>query len=258
MLFREAGRSSMFDQSFDNRRQAGEFLATQLTHYADHPDTIVLALPRGGVPVGFAIAQELHLPLDVLLVRKLGVPGHEEYAMGAITGSGLYVLRDDMVAVSGVERQVIEEAGRREMNELHRREELYRHDRPMLQPQDKTVILVDDGMATGSSMLAAVRALHVSHPARIAVAVPVGSPDACAIIEKEVDELVCPLKPEYFRAVSLWYHDFAQTSDDEVRHLLQQAATEHAVRQAMPGAAPDNPPPAPQQGTNGTNPHHQR
>jgi putative phosphoribosyl transferase len=222
---------SMVESRFADRRQAGEMLAAELSaQLAQHVDlsaAMVLALPRGGVPVGFAIAQALHLPLDVLMVRKLGMPGHEEFAMGAITSDGIYVLRDDMVLLSGAQAAAIEETGRREMQELRRREELYRDERPLLAPQGRTAIIVDDGMATGSTMLAAVRALRSLHPACVIAAVPVAAPDAHAMVAREVDAIVCLAVPEHFRAVSLWYDDFSQTTDDEVRDLLRQAAQQH-------------------------------
>src|SRR5262245_25330895 len=214
---------------FRDRTEAGRYLARKLQAYTDRPDVIVLALPRGGVPVAFEVAQKLHAPLDVFLVRKLGVPGREELAMGAIASGGVRVLNEDVVRYLNIPEEVIEEVAEQERQELERRERLYRGDRPAPEVRGKTVILIDDGLATGSTMRAAVRALRQQRPARVVVAVPVGSPDTCAEFSAEADEVVCGRTPDPFYAVGAWYDDFSQTSDDEVRWLLHLAAQEQAA-----------------------------
>ena len=208
---------------FRDRREAGRFLARELAAYANRPDVIVLALPRGGVPVGDEIAQALHAPLDVFLVRKLGVPGHEEYAMGAIASGGVSVLNEEVVQRLGISPYQIETVAAREQRELERRERAYRGERPPPEVSGRTVILVDDGLATGASMQAAVLALRRLQPARIVVAVPVAAPETCEQLREIADEVVCATTPEPFYAVGLWYEDFSQTSDEEVRALLAQA-----------------------------------
>jgi putative phosphoribosyl transferase len=218
----------MSPQLFRDRSEAGRQLAARLAHYADHPDVLVLALPRGGVPVGYEVARALHVPMDVFIVRKLGVPGHEELAMGAVASGGVRVLNDQVVRGLGIPDYVIDAVAGWELQELERRERLYRGQRPPPDVRGKTVILVDDGLATGSTMLAAVRALHQLGPARIVVAVPVASPDTCELLKSEVDEVVCAVTPEPFYAVGLWYQNFSQTTDEEVRELLEQSASEVA------------------------------
>jgi putative phosphoribosyl transferase len=208
---------------FRDRSEAGRVLARLLKPYADQPGLIVLALPRGGVPVAFEVARALHAPLDVFVVRKLGVPGHEEYAMGAIASGGVRVLNDDVVDYLGIHEDAVEDVARAEQAELQRRERLYRGDRPAPPVEGRTVILVDDGLATGSTMRAAVRALRLQSPARLVVAVPVAAEDTCVALRSEADEVVCARTPEPFRAVGLWYDDFSQTGDDEVRDLLEAA-----------------------------------
>ncbi len=208
---------------YKNRSQAGKLLSQALAHYADHGSACVLALPRGGVPVAYAVARALHLPLDVLLVRKLGMPGHEEYAMGAVGSGGVRVLQPEVVEFFKLAPGVVEAATKRELAELERRERSYRGDRPPPQLEGQVAILVDDGLATGSSMRAAVEIARRHHPARIVVAVPVGAPDSCEALAAEVDELVCPRQPPHFRAVSQWYREFEQTTDDEVKELLALA-----------------------------------
>jgi len=184
----------------------------------------VLALPRGGVPVAFVVAQALHAPLDVFLVRKLGVPGQEELAMGAIATGGVRVLNAEVVRYLGIPEEVIDTVAAREMQEITRRERLYRADRPAPDVRGRTVILVDDGLATGSTMRAAVATLRQQQPARLVVAVPTAAPETCEELSAEVDEIVCAVTPEPFYAVGLWYKDFAQTTDEEVRDLLARAA----------------------------------
>jgi putative phosphoribosyl transferase len=209
---------------FRDRQDAGRQLADRLTHYADQPDVLVLALPRGGVPVGFEVADALRAPLDVFLVRKLGVPGQEELAMGAIASGGIRVLNDPVVRLLGLSETDIATVEAEERRELDRREREYRAGRPPLDVAGKVVILVDDGLATGSSMRAAVRALRSLDPARIVVAVPVGARETCEELELESDEAVCAREPEPFHAVGLWYENFSQTSDEEVRDLLARGA----------------------------------
>lgn len=208
---------------FGNRREAGRALARALAAYADRPEVIVLGLPRGGVPVAFEVAQALRAPLDVFLVRKLGVPGHEELAMGAIASGGELVLNDEVVRGLGPTHHEIEGVARRERQELERRERAYRGHRAAPRLEGRTVILVDDGLATGSSMRAAVRAVRRAVPHRIIVAVPVAPAETCEVLSREADHVVCLATPEPFLAVGLWYVDFAQTTDDEVRALLAQA-----------------------------------
>ncbi len=217
---------------FDNRRDAGRRLAGVLQHYANRPDVLVLALPRGGVPVAFEVAQALNAPLDVFLVRKLGVPGHEELAMGALATGGLIVLNDSVVQALRISRQEIDRVAAMEREELARREREYRGDRPPPEVAGRTVILIDDGLATGSTMRAAAAALRQQGPARIVIAVPVSSPQTCQELGAEVDEIVCLLTPEMFYAVGMWYIDFSPTTDQEVRDLLQQgrpASDNHSV-----------------------------
>ena len=208
---------------FRDRAEAGRLLTSKLTEYANRPDALVLALPRGGVPVGYEVAKALNVPLDVFLVRKLGVPGHEELAMGAIASGGVIVLNDDVVHALRIPQSLIDRVAQREQQELERREKASRGDRPKPDVQGKTVILVDDGLATGSTMRAAIRALRQRGPAKIVVAVPAASPDTCAEFRGEVDEIVCALTPEPFYAVGLWYEDFSQTSDQEVSDLLERS-----------------------------------
>jgi putative phosphoribosyl transferase len=215
---------------FRDRFDAGRQLAAKLNRYASREDVVVLALPRGGVPVAFEVATALGAPLDVFLVRKLGLPGHEELAMGAIASGGVRVLNEEVVRGLGIPPWVIDEAAEQEQLELERRERAYRDARPAPDVRDRIVILVDDGLATGSTMRAAVTALRRLGPARIVVAVPVGAPDTCSEFQTIADEAICASEPEPFYAVGLWYEDFSQTSDEEVRELLQRAAEEAPSR----------------------------
>jgi len=205
---------------FRDRREAGRFLARSLGAYANRPDVIVLALPRGGVPVAYEVARALHAPLDVFVVRKLGVPGHEEFAMGAIASGGVRVLNEELVQELHIPRPAIEAVAAREEQELARRERRYRGDSPPPDVRGCTVILVDDGLATGSTMQAAITALRRLQPARIVVAVPTAAPETCEQMRAAADEVVCALTPEPFHAVGAWYQDFSQTSDEEVAALL--------------------------------------
>jgi len=209
---------------FTDRREAGVELAAGLQQYNAAGNLVVLALPRGGVPVAYEVARALSAPLDVFLVRKLGVPGHEELAMGAIATGGVRVLNTDVVGWYGIPPEMIDAVARQEEAELQRRERAYRDQRPPVAVAGRTMVLIDDGLATGSTMKAAVQAVRTQDPARIVVAVPVGAPDTCRELQSLADEVVCVKMPESFRAVGLWYRDFAQTTDDEVRQLLQLAA----------------------------------
>ncbi|NDJ75413.1 MAG: phosphoribosyltransferase [Chloroflexi bacterium] len=210
-------------EQFHDRHDAGRFLADQLMEYADRDDVLVLALPRGGVPVAFEVAQALNVPLDVFVVRKLGVPGHEELAMGAIASGGTRVLNRDVVLGAGIGTETLDQIAAREREELRRREQAYRDNRPEPEIDGQTVILVDDGLATGATMWAAVVALRQLDPAQIIVAVPTASPETCAAFEQEVDRVICFITPEAFGGVGRWYRDFAQTTDEQVRDLLCQA-----------------------------------
>jgi putative phosphoribosyl transferase len=209
---------------FRDRSEAGRLLAQLLRAYADRDDVIVLALPRGGVPVAYEVAKALGAPLDVFVVRKLGVPGYEELAMGAIASGGTVVLDRDLIRRLGISEDDLRRAIATEVRELERRESAYRRGRGPLDLQDKTVILVDDGLATGSTMRAAALAVREQRPKQIVVAVPVAAEETCAEFRDDVDDIVCAVTPKPFHAVGLWYDDFSQTSDDEVRELLAQAA----------------------------------
>lgn len=221
-------RSARFHDRFD----AGRRLASVLQPYAGRPNLLVLALPRGGVPVAYEVARQLHAPLDLMLVRKLGVPGHEELAMGAIAAGGVRVISDDVVRALGIPDRSIAAIAAHEEHELERRAREYRGDRPLPDVEGKTVILIDDGLATGSTMRAAVAALKSQNPERLVVAVPVAAPETCEALRQEVDDVICALEPEPFFAVGNWYHDFSQTSDEEVRELLQRAS--ESVLEAPP------------------------
>lgn len=206
-----------------DRVAAGRGLARLLEHYRDHPRAIVLALPRGGVPVAWEIARELALPLDLLLVRKFGMPGHEEYAMGAIASGGVRVLNEEALRYSRVDEHALEAVTARERRELERRDRLYRGEREAPELKDRVVLLVDDGLATGSTMRAAVQAVRQQAPARIVLVAPVASSDALAMLEPLVEEVVCALVPDWLSSIGEWYRDFGQTSDGEVQELLRQA-----------------------------------
>lgn len=217
---------------FQDRFDAGRILAEQLRHHAGDPSVLVLALPRGGVPVAFEIAQALASPLDVFIVRKLGVPGCEELAMGAIASGGVRVLNEDVIRQLNIPESAIEAVAAEEAQELSRREKIYRGDREPVQIQHHAVILVDDGLATGASMRAAVQALRRQNPASITIAVPVGSREICDKLRPEVDELICGGTPEPFYAVGTWYSNFIQTTDEEVGRLLERAEEAGRARQA--------------------------
>jgi putative phosphoribosyl transferase len=208
---------------FRDRFEAGRALAERLGRYAARPDVVVLALPRGGVPVGFELARELGVSLDAFIVRKLGVPGHEELAFGAIASGGVRVLNDEVVDALRLDQATIEHVTRQESRELDRREELFRHGLPAPGIAGRTVILVDDGLATGSTMRAAAMAVRAQQPERLIIAVPVGASDTCRRLRDEADELICLETPSPFQAVGLWYEDFSETRDAEVRELLGRA-----------------------------------
>ncbi len=219
---------------YRDRFEAGQRLATKLMAYADRQDVLVLGLPRGGVPVAYEVAKALHAPLDVFIVRKLGVPGREELAMGAIATGGIRVINESVVRMLHIPDHIIDTVAAREQQELERREHLYRDDRPPPYVDACTVILIDDGLATGSTMRAAIAALRLQHPARIVVAVPVAALPTCEELGTEVDEIVCAQTPEPFYGVGLWYENFSQTTDEEVHDLLAQAEQEKAVAAQKP------------------------
>src|SRR6266446_5601565 len=223
----------MTPERFRDRREAGRLLAAKLAGYANRRDVVVLALPRGGVPIAYKVARALRAPLDVFVVRKLGVPGYEELAMGAVATGGLRVLNDQIVQDLRIPDYVIDRVAAEEGEELTRRERAYRGGRPPLDVHGRTVILVDDGLATGATMRAAVKALRQHRPAHIVVAVPTASPETCEELKTEVDEVVCAITPEPFHAVGYWYEDFTQTTDQEVRELL--ARRQH-LEEAQPTA----------------------
>ncbi|NMM04785.1 MAG: phosphoribosyltransferase [Polaromonas sp.] len=206
---------------FRDRRHAGCVLAQKLAHYRGRPDLLVLALPRGGVAVGFEVARALQAPLDIFMVRKLGFPGQEEYAMGAIASGGVRVMNS--LPGLTVSPKVVAAVVAREQAELLRRERLYRGERPAISVAGRCVIVVDDGLATGATMRAALQAIRQQQPACLVAAVPVGDKDSCQALREEADEVVCAAMPQPFRAVGLWYEDFPQASDDEVRSLLEEA-----------------------------------
>lgn len=210
---------------FKDRRDAGRKLAEKLSAYANRSDVIVLALPRGGVPVAYEVALALNAPLDIFIVRKLGLPGHEELAMGAIATGGARIINQDIVRSFNVPQGMIEAVVKQELKELERRERLYRGDRAMREIlHDHTAILIDDGLATGASMNAALIGLRGKDPARIVIAVPTAALETCEAFKPKVDEIICATTPEPFYGVSRWYEDFSQTSDEEVQTLLEEAA----------------------------------
>ncbi len=214
--------SAMDDRTpFADRREAGRELAERLRKYAGRSDVVVLALPRGGVPIAYEVAEALGAPLDLFLVRKLGTPGHRELAMGAIASGGVRVLNDEVVRWYGIPASAIDAVAREEQQELERREQLYREGRPPAKLEGRIAILVDDGLATGSTMRAAVRAVKTQQPSRVIVAVPVGARDTCSEFGEIAEEVVCARMPEPFSAVGQWYRDFDQTTDEEVRQLLR-------------------------------------
>ena len=219
---------------FRDRVDAGQKLAARLTEYAGRPDVLVLALPRGGVPVGAEVARALGVPLDVFLVRKLGVPGHAELAMGAIAAGGLQVLSEALIRDLGLPPSLVQQVAARERLELDRRDRLFRGSRPPISVRGRTILLIDDGLATGSTMQAAVMALRPQGPARIVVAAPVGARETCERLLRIADDVVCLEMPEPFTAVGLWYERFDQTSDEEVTRLLAAPAPPARQRGTRP------------------------
>ena len=229
----------MIPKRFRDRREAGRLLAGKLTGYANRPDVLLLALPRGGVSVAYEVARALRAPLDVFVVRKLGVPGHEELAMGALAPDGVRILNQEVVKALDIPESIIDEVAAQELEELKRRERLYRGSRPPPDLRGRTVILVDDGLATGATMRAAIRALQ-QQPARIIVGVPTASPDTCEALGAEADEVICVMTPRPFLSVGHWYDDFTQTTDEEVRRLLAQRQ-QPEDRQPSPSATDTTP-----------------
>jgi len=209
---------------FLDRRDAGRQLAARLAGYADDPGVLVLGLPRGGLPVAFEVARVLQAPLDVFVVRKLGAPGHRELAMGAIASGGLRVLNSDVIEALGITPAEVESVAARELREVERQQKAFRGDKPLPDLLGRTIVVVDDGLATGSTMRAAVGALRQSNPASIIVAAPVAAAETVCRLRQEADRVVCLSAPYDFHAVSMWYEDFSQTSDEEVRNLLESAA----------------------------------
>jgi putative phosphoribosyl transferase len=216
---------------FEDRRHGGQVLASALSKYTGRQNVVVLGLPRGGVPVAFEVARHLGALLDIFVVRKLGVPGHEELAMGARAPGGIRVLNEEVVSGLGIDESVIESVVKAEASELKRREQAYRGDRPPFNVAGRTAILVDDGLATGSSMRAAVAGLRKRGPKRVVVGVPVAARSTCEQLANEVDEMVCAVTPKFFFAVGHWYADFSQTTDEEVRQLLEAARHQQAERE---------------------------
>jgi putative phosphoribosyl transferase len=220
---------------FRDRREAGQRLAAKLSTYANRSDVLVIGLPRGGVPVAAEVAKALHAPMDICLVRKLGVPSHKELAMGAIASGGVRVLNYDVLSWLKISSKTIDEVAARELRELQRRDRAYRGDCLPLEVRDRTIILVDDGLATGSTMKAAIAVIKAQHPQRIVVAVPVAAPDICQEMEELVDEVVCVMTPDPLYAIGFWYENFAQTTDAEVCELLQKHFADASPTSAIGG-----------------------
>ncbi len=210
-------------QFFKDRRDAGRILAQDLSAYAGRSDVVIFALPRGGVPVAYEVSLALNAPLDIFIVRKLGLPGHEELAIGAIASGGIRVLNEDIILALNLPDEMINLVAEQEMRELERREKSYRGDRLPLSAHDKTAMLIDDGLATGASMRAAVAGVRTQSPARIVIAVPTAAPETCNALKFRVDEIVCAMTPAPFLGVGQWYEDFSQVTDEEVRTLLEKA-----------------------------------
>ncbi|MEW6735218.1 MAG: phosphoribosyltransferase [Acidobacteriota bacterium] len=222
---------------YRDRTDAGKRLAIKLQAYANRSDVLVLALPRGGVLVAFQVAEALNAPLDIYLVRKLGVPGHKELAMGAIASGGVRVINDDVVNYLGISGETIDRVAEEETEELSRRDHLYRGGKIRPELSGRTIILIDDGLATGSSMRAAVQALKQANPAKIVIAVPVAPSSTCEGFKTEVDEIICLETPEPFQAIGLWYRNFSQTTDEEVKELLERAAQRTERKAATKGVS---------------------
>jgi putative phosphoribosyl transferase len=223
------------NERFRDRTEAGQRLAAKLSTYANRSDVLVIGLPRGGVPVAAEVAKALHAPMDICLVRKLGVPSHKELAMGAIASGGVRVLNYDVLSWLKISSKTIDEVAARELRELQRRDRAYRGDRLPPEVRDRTVILVDDGLATGSTMRAAIAVLKEQHPQRMVLAVPVAAPDTCREMEELVDEVVCVMTPDPLYAIGLWYENFAQITDTEVYELLQKCFIDPSSATAIGG-----------------------
>jgi len=223
----------MIQLPFSDRGEAGRLLAAELLKHKLPPNVVVLALPRGGVPVGLEVAKALHAPLDVVVVRKLGVPWHPELAMGAIAGASVQVLNEELIADLRISRQEVNAAVAKEKAEVERREKLYRSGRPAPDLHARVVLLVDDGLATGSTMLVAARYVRSFKPVKLIIAVPVGSAEACARLRKEADDVLCLATPEFFMAVGEWFEDFRQVSDAEVQRLLEESPQQTDVVEAL-------------------------
>jgi len=223
-------------KKFSNRTVAGLMLAQELYKYTNQENLLVLALPRGGVPVAFEVAVALHVPLDVCLVRKLGAPGHEELAMGAIAASGVRILNHHVINSLGIDDQIIQQVTAQELEELQRRDLVYRQDRPPLDITNKTVILIDDGIATGATMLAAIALLRQQQPAKIVVAVPIAPPSIYEQLHSLVDEIICLFTPETMSAIGFWYQNFTQTTDDIVCQLLEESRRQEAEGRGQEGS----------------------
>ncbi|HYL08084.1 MAG TPA: phosphoribosyltransferase [Candidatus Udaeobacter sp.] len=228
-----AKRLELTPSGFRDRSEAGQYLAHWLADLAGRTDLLVLGIPRGGIPVAYEVARALHAPLDVIVVRKLGFPGEEELAMGAIASGGVRVLNQEVLHALPASRRIVDAVAARELKELERRERIYRGGRPRLDPRGRTVIIVDDGLATGSSMRAAIESLRQSEAAAIMVAVPVGATSTCRSIAHLVERFECVIESAEFLAVGVWYEDFSQTTDNEVVRLLAQAARSPKVRSKL-------------------------
>jgi putative phosphoribosyl transferase len=214
---------------FCDRIEAGQLLAAELSQYENHPDVLIFGLPRGGVPVAYQVARAIHVPLDVWLVRKLGVPGQEELAMGAIALGGVMLLNNEIISSLQISRSVIQQVAAAEKQELERRDRVYRGGRPLPELRDRIVMLVDDGIATSSTLRAAIAAVQQQQPQRIVVAAPVAPPSVCQALGALVDDVVCLFTPEPLYSIGMWYQDFSQTTDQEVQELLQQSAADFAA-----------------------------
>ncbi|MDB6123011.1 MAG: Phosphoribosyltransferase [Pedosphaera sp.] len=218
---------------FQDRYQAGRFLASRLSRYANNPSVLVLGLPRGGVPVAYEVACALNAPLDVFLVRKMGVPGYEELAVGAVASGGIRILNQEVIQRLGISERMIEAMAQEKLQELERRERIFRGNREPMEIEGRTVILVDDGLATGASMRVAIHAIQKRGPKAVVVAVPLGSGDTCTQLRNEADDVICGMTPEPFYTVGAWYSDFIQIPDEEINRLLDHAAHERRVRQVQ-------------------------
>src|SRR5579884_1191270 len=222
---------------FQDRYEAGRFLARKLEHHAGDPSLVVLALPRGGIPVGYEVAKSLNAPLDIFLVKKLSMPGYEELSLGTVASGGVRLLNAEGIHHLGISQNLVDALVQEREQDLERREKIYRGERAAAQIEGRNVIIVDDGLATGANMRAVVHALHERHPKSVTVAVPIGSDDTCQQMAREADEVVCALTPDPFYSVGAWYSDFIQITDEEARELLDHAAHERRAKQAQRNTA---------------------